>query len=56
MPSLMATAMALANRLLPGPARVSGDRTQRGRDSQSRWAPSVATALSDRAAVANNEL
>ena len=56
MPSLMARAMALANRLLPDPTDASGDRNQRGRESESRWAPSVATALSVRAAVANNEL
>ena len=56
MPSLMAYAMSLANRLLPGPTDASGDRSQQGRESTSRWAPSLATALSDRAAVANNEL
>lgn len=56
MPSLVASAMALANRLLPAATDGSGDRHRRGRDSQSRWAPSIATALSDRAAVANNEV
>ncbi|MBA2260336.1 MAG: SDR family NAD(P)-dependent oxidoreductase, partial [Acidobacteria bacterium] len=56
LPSLVARGMALANRLLPGPTGASGDRNQRGRESGSRWAPSVATALSDRAAVANNQL
>jgi hypothetical protein len=29
---------------------------QRGRDSESRWTPTLVTALTDKAAVANNEL
>jgi NAD(P)-dependent dehydrogenase (short-subunit alcohol dehydrogenase family) len=49
-------ALMLVNRVLPGPNGTAGDRRQKGRDSQSRWAPSVATALTDRAAADNNEL
>ncbi len=55
-PVALARAMRLANRLLPGPTGVAGDRHKRGRDITSRWAPSAATALTDHAAVANNEL
>jgi NAD(P)-dependent dehydrogenase (short-subunit alcohol dehydrogenase family) len=55
-PSAIARAMMLANRLLPGPNGVNGDRRKRGGDSTSKWAPSAATALSDRAAVMNNEV
>ena len=54
-PSTMARLLILANRLLPGPAGPEGDRVKRGRDSESRWAPSIATTLTDRAAVLNNE-
>ena len=35
---------------------ADGDRHRRGRESESRWAPSPATVLSDRAAVVNNQL
>jgi NAD(P)-dependent dehydrogenase (short-subunit alcohol dehydrogenase family) len=55
-PATVARAMVLANRLLPGPNGAEGDRRKRGRESMSRWAPSFATVLTDRAAVANNEL
>ena len=56
LPSLTASVMALANRLLPAATDEAGDRRRRGRDSRSRWAPSFATALSDKAAAANNEI
>jgi len=47
----------VVDRLLPGPSsRAAANRVQRGRDSESRWTPRVVTALTDRAAVANNEL
>jgi NAD(P)-dependent dehydrogenase (short-subunit alcohol dehydrogenase family) len=55
-PSVMAAMMATAARVLPGAAGPEGDRTRRGRESESRWAPSFATTLSDRAAVLNNEV
>jgi short-subunit dehydrogenase len=57
-PELFAGAMALVNGLLPGPAAAEGNRPQRGRDSESRWASPSATltAPTYRAAAANNEL
>ncbi|MBA2305953.1 MAG: SDR family NAD(P)-dependent oxidoreductase [Acidobacteria bacterium] len=55
-PASMARAMAVANRMLPGPNGTAGDRQRRGRDSQSRWTESFATALTARAAQANNEV
>ncbi len=54
-PTLTARLTALASRLLPGPTGPEGNQSRRGRDSESRWAPSLATTLSDRAAVLNNE-
>jgi NAD(P)-dependent dehydrogenase (short-subunit alcohol dehydrogenase family) len=54
-PALVARAMEITNRMLPGPNGADGDRSKRGRESESVWAPSVATVLTDRAAVANNE-
>ena len=54
-PASFARMMALATRFLPGPTGPEGDRPRRGRESESKWAPSVATTLSDRAAVLNNE-
>ena len=54
-PACTAWLMMLAARLLPGPTGPEGDRGKRGRDSESKWAPSVATTLTDRAAVLNNE-
>jgi NAD(P)-dependent dehydrogenase (short-subunit alcohol dehydrogenase family) len=54
-PSVVARMMSLAARLLPGPTGPQGDRSRRGRESESTWAPSLATTLSDRAAVLNNE-
>ena len=54
-PGCLARAMMVAAKLLPGPAGPEGDRIKRGRESQSSWAPSVATTLTDRAAVLNNE-
>jgi len=54
-PGLVARLMMIAARVLPGPTGPEGDRARRGRDSESGWAPSLATTLSDRAAVLNNE-
>jgi NAD(P)-dependent dehydrogenase (short-subunit alcohol dehydrogenase family) len=53
-PELFADFMALMNRLLPGPA-PGGDEAKPGRESESGWAPSPLTALSDAAARENNE-
>jgi NAD(P)-dependent dehydrogenase (short-subunit alcohol dehydrogenase family) len=55
-PAVVAGAMALATRILPGPAGPDGDRAVPGHEARSPWAPSILTALSDRAAVRNNEL
>jgi short-subunit dehydrogenase len=54
-PELIADLLAGANRLLPGRAR-EGDAAQTGWESQSRWAPSLLTRLTDRAAAKNNEI
>jgi NAD(P)-dependent dehydrogenase (short-subunit alcohol dehydrogenase family) len=55
-PSTLAAFMALAARLLPAPAGPEGNEAKRGRESASAWAPSMATTLTDRAAVLNNEV
>jgi NAD(P)-dependent dehydrogenase (short-subunit alcohol dehydrogenase family) len=54
-PGISAEAASVVNRLLPGPGGI-GTRRRRGRQSRSRIAPSVLTALSDRAAAGNNEV
>jgi short-subunit dehydrogenase len=54
-PRAVAQAMMLANRILPGPNFDSGERSQTGAESTSKWAPSAATVLTDKAAVVNNE-
>jgi NAD(P)-dependent dehydrogenase (short-subunit alcohol dehydrogenase family) len=54
-PSTMATIMSLVTRLLPAPNGPEGNRARRGRESESKWAPSFATTLTDRAALLNNE-
>ena len=55
-PGAVGRAMMLANRILPGPVGPEGDRRKKGRQSESKWAPSAATTLTDRAAVINNEI
>ena len=55
-PGILAGAMALTNTLLPAPV-ASGDATSRsGWQSISDAAPTVLTALADRATAQNNEL
>ena len=57
LPRTVARAMALVNRTLPGPApEPEGNQTRLGRDSQTPLTDSLATVLTHRAAVANNEL
>jgi NAD(P)-dependent dehydrogenase (short-subunit alcohol dehydrogenase family) len=56
MPSTFVTLASVANRFLPAPTGASGDAARLGRDSQSSWAPSPLTTLSDRAAERNNEV
>jgi NAD(P)-dependent dehydrogenase (short-subunit alcohol dehydrogenase family) len=55
-PRAIARAMIVANRFLPGPNGDGGDRRKRGSESTSKWAPSAATVLTDKAAVVNNEV
>jgi NAD(P)-dependent dehydrogenase (short-subunit alcohol dehydrogenase family) len=55
-PGLVATAMATANRVLPGAAGAKGNEEHAGYDSRPRWMPSLVTRLADRAAERNNEL
>jgi len=55
-PAVAAHAARLANRLLPGPTGADGNRQRRGRESESKWTGSFATALTKRAAAANNEI
>jgi NAD(P)-dependent dehydrogenase (short-subunit alcohol dehydrogenase family) len=55
-PAIVARLSEVVVRLLPGPGGAEGNVSRRGRESESRWAPSMATALSDRAAAVNNEL
>jgi short-subunit dehydrogenase len=47
--------LALVNRLLPGPGGV-GRRAVRGHQSESAWAPSLLTALGERAARKQNQV
>jgi NAD(P)-dependent dehydrogenase (short-subunit alcohol dehydrogenase family) len=56
-PAAVARAMMLVTRLLPAPAGPAGNTLTNGRqqEAKARWTPSIVTALSDRAAVANNE-
>ena len=55
-PTAVANAMVLANQLLPGPNVGDGEHSRRGAESTSKWAPSAATVLTDKAAVVNNEV
>jgi NAD(P)-dependent dehydrogenase (short-subunit alcohol dehydrogenase family) len=54
-PGTSAGLLGLADRLLPGPGGI-GTKMRRGFESESRWAPSPLTALTDRAAERNNQL
>jgi NAD(P)-dependent dehydrogenase (short-subunit alcohol dehydrogenase family) len=56
-PATVARAMVLVSRMLPGPSGPRGDQSLKGRDTEppARWTPSIVTALTDRAAIANNE-
>jgi NAD(P)-dependent dehydrogenase (short-subunit alcohol dehydrogenase family) len=55
-PGAVARVLMVANRFLPGPTDAEGDRSKRGGESTSKWAPSAATVLTDKAAVVNNEV
>ena len=54
-PEATADMLALAARLLPAPGGI-GRKRAKGKDSESALAPSVLTALNDRAALRNNEV
>jgi hypothetical protein len=54
-PGLTADMLGVVNRLLPGPGGI-GEAGARGYESESDLAPSWLTALSDRAAMQNNEI
>lgn len=55
-PRAVARVLALVNRVLPAADGVEGDRHRRGRESRSKWTESGATILTERAAMANNEI
>jgi len=55
-PGAVARAMMIVARLLPGPNGTQGDRLRKGRENETGWTPRVVTALTDKAAVANNEI
>jgi NAD(P)-dependent dehydrogenase (short-subunit alcohol dehydrogenase family) len=54
-PGLTADVLGLINRLLPGPGGIGQARAP-GKESESGLAPSWLTALTDRAAIQNNEV
>ena len=54
-PEVTADALALVNRLLPGPGGI-GRKRAKGKESESALAPSWLTALSESAAERNNEI
>jgi NAD(P)-dependent dehydrogenase (short-subunit alcohol dehydrogenase family) len=56
MPAVVAQTTMLANRMLPGVNEISGNQRRRGAEIASKWAPSAATVLTDKAAVVNNEV
>jgi NAD(P)-dependent dehydrogenase (short-subunit alcohol dehydrogenase family) len=56
LPRTVAQAMIFANQLLPGSNGGAGERSRTGAESMSKWAPSAATVLTDKAAVVNNEV
>jgi NAD(P)-dependent dehydrogenase (short-subunit alcohol dehydrogenase family) len=55
-PTSVSGALALVARLLPGANGSQGNAIKKGRESESAWTPSLVTKLTDRAAVANNEI
>jgi NAD(P)-dependent dehydrogenase (short-subunit alcohol dehydrogenase family) len=55
-PGATAQAMSWFNNALPDPGDAEPAAVHKGRESQSDWSPSRLTALSDRAARANNEM
>jgi NAD(P)-dependent dehydrogenase (short-subunit alcohol dehydrogenase family) len=56
MPEIAAQGAALMNRLLPGVSLLQDKESFSGHESKSKWAPSLLTRLSDKAAEQNNEV
>jgi NAD(P)-dependent dehydrogenase (short-subunit alcohol dehydrogenase family) len=58
LPAAVGRAMMLITRMLPAANGATGNVLQKGiaSEARTRWTPSIATRLSDAAAVANNEL
>ncbi|HKY28042.1 MAG TPA: SDR family oxidoreductase [Pyrinomonadaceae bacterium] len=54
-PELSAEMLSLVNRVLPEAGGI-GDRSVKGKDSESSWSPSWLTTLNEAAAVKNNEM
>jgi hypothetical protein len=54
-PGAAAALLSQANRLLPAPAAEEAAESHPGHQSQSKWAPSWLTRLSEQAALRNNE-
>jgi NAD(P)-dependent dehydrogenase (short-subunit alcohol dehydrogenase family) len=54
-PGWVSDVAGVVNRFLPGPGGI-GKQAAAGRESQSAWAPSMATILTEQAAARNNEL
>jgi NAD(P)-dependent dehydrogenase (short-subunit alcohol dehydrogenase family) len=55
-PELFANMMSFINSLLPDPAGRDGDQARLGRESESKWAPSMLTEPTYKAAEENNEM
>ena len=55
-PATVGRMMMLANKVLPGPNGAAGDQHRRGRDSRTPVSSGIATALTEQAAVVNNEV
>lgn len=54
-PELTSDLLALVNRLLPAAGGIGVNRAK-GKDSESKYAPSILTTLGDQAAIRNNEV
>ncbi|PYR93950.1 MAG: ketoacyl reductase [Acidobacteria bacterium] len=55
-PASVSRALAFVARMLPGPNGSLGNAIKKGKESESAWTPSIVTKLTDRAAVANNQM
>jgi NAD(P)-dependent dehydrogenase (short-subunit alcohol dehydrogenase family) len=55
-PAVVARLMTLTTRMLPAPSDAQGDVNRKGHETDSPWAPSPLTTLTNRAAEQNNEV